>query len=78
MRQRLEEHLKGLDRLPSGHNRRHFQKALLLALIGVDELPAGPDLQPIAEARLARGEVVQVSSRDLHGASIISLLGQRE
>lgn len=47
MRQRLEEHLKGLDHLPSGQNRVHFQKALPLAPFGGDELPASPDLQPI-------------------------------
>jgi len=33
-------------------NRLHFQKALLLALIGIDEAPADPALQPIAEALL--------------------------
>lgn len=34
-------------------NRMHFQKALMLALIGIDELPADPDLAPIAAALLA-------------------------
>ena len=34
-------------------NRLHFQKALLLALIGIDEPPADPDLLPIGRALLA-------------------------
>ena len=34
-------------------NRMHFQKALMLALIGIDELPADPALQPIGRALLA-------------------------
>jgi putrescine carbamoyltransferase len=34
-------------------NRLHFQKALMLALIGIDELPADPDLQEIGRALLA-------------------------
>ena len=34
-------------------NRMHFQKALLVALIGIDELPADPDLQEIGQALLA-------------------------
>jgi ornithine carbamoyltransferase len=34
-------------------NRLHFQKALMLALIGIDELPADPALQPIGRALLA-------------------------
>jgi ornithine carbamoyltransferase len=34
-------------------NRLHFQKALLLALIGIDELPADPDLQEIGRALLS-------------------------
>ena len=28
----------------------HFQKALMLALIGLDELPEDPDLREIGEA----------------------------
>ena len=31
----------------------HFQKALMLALIGIDELPADPALQAIGEALLS-------------------------
>jgi ornithine carbamoyltransferase len=38
---------------PQAQNRMHFQKALMLALIGLDELPADPDLQPIGKALLA-------------------------
>jgi len=34
-------------------NRMHFQKALMLALIGIDALPADPDLQAIGKALLA-------------------------
>jgi aspartate carbamoyltransferase catalytic subunit len=33
-------------------NRMHFQKALLIALIGIDELPFDPDLQEIGRALL--------------------------
>jgi len=39
--------------LDEAENRKHFQKALLLALIGIDDPPADPDLQPIARALLA-------------------------
>lgn len=38
---------------PQAENRMHFQKALMLALIGIDELPADPRLQPIGKALLA-------------------------
>jgi len=38
---------------PQAENRLHFQKALMLALIGIDELPADPDLQQIGRALLA-------------------------
>jgi ornithine carbamoyltransferase len=38
--------------LDEAENRKHFQKALLLALIGSDELPTDPALQPIARALL--------------------------
>ena len=38
---------------PQAENRLHFQKALMLALIGIDELPAEPDLQEIGRALLA-------------------------
>ncbi|MFA4965438.1 MAG: ornithine carbamoyltransferase [Thermoleophilia bacterium] len=38
---------------PQAQNRMHFQKALLLALIGIDELPADPELRPIGAALLA-------------------------
>jgi ornithine carbamoyltransferase len=38
---------------PQAQNRMHFQKALMLALIGIDELPADPDLQPIGRALLS-------------------------
>jgi ornithine carbamoyltransferase len=38
---------------PQAQNRMHFQKALMLALIGIDELPADPDLQEIGRALLA-------------------------
>ena len=34
-------------------NRMHFQKALMLSLIGIDELPSDPDLRPIGEMLLA-------------------------
>ena len=37
---------------PQAQNRMHFQKALMLALIGIDELPSDPDLQPIGKALL--------------------------
>jgi putrescine carbamoyltransferase len=38
--------------LDEAENRKHFQKALLLALIGIGELPADPELQPIGAALL--------------------------
>ena len=38
---------------PQAQNRMHFQKALMLALIGLDGLPSEPDLQPIGKALLA-------------------------
>jgi len=38
---------------PQAQNRLHFQKALLLALIGLDELPADPELAEIARAVVA-------------------------
>jgi ornithine carbamoyltransferase len=38
---------------PQAQNRMHFQKALMLAVIGIDELPDDPDLQPIGEALLS-------------------------
>jgi ornithine carbamoyltransferase len=38
--------------LDEAENRKHLQKALLLALIGVDRMPADPELQPIARALL--------------------------
>ena len=38
---------------PQAQNRMHFQKALMLALIGIDELPADPELQPIGRALLS-------------------------
>jgi putrescine carbamoyltransferase len=34
-------------------NRKHLQKAVLLALIGIDALPADPDLRRIGEALLS-------------------------
>ncbi len=34
-------------------NRKHLQKAVLLALIGIGELPSDPDLQPIGRALLS-------------------------
>ena len=34
-------------------NRKHFQKGLLLALIGIDDLPADPDLHEIGRALLS-------------------------
>jgi len=37
---------------PQAQNRLHFQKALMLALIGLDELPADPELHEIARALL--------------------------
>ena len=39
--------------LDEAENRKHFQKALLLALIGIDALPSDPELQPIARALLS-------------------------
>jgi ornithine carbamoyltransferase len=39
--------------LDEAENRKHFQKALLLALIGIDDLPGDPELQPIARAVLS-------------------------
>jgi ornithine carbamoyltransferase len=39
--------------LDEAENRKHFQKALLLALIGIDDLPADPNLQEIGRALLA-------------------------
>ena len=38
---------------PQAENRMHFQKALMLALIGIDELPSDPRLQPIGTALLS-------------------------
>ena len=38
--------------LDEAENRKHFQKALLLALIGIGELPADAALQSIARALL--------------------------
>jgi len=38
--------------LDEAENRKHFQKALLLALIGIDDLPADPDLQSIGAVLL--------------------------
>ncbi len=38
---------------PQAENRMHFQKALMLALIGIDELPSDPRLQPIGKALLS-------------------------
>ena len=39
--------------LDEAENRKHFQKALLLALIGIDDLPADPELQSIGRAVLS-------------------------
>jgi ornithine carbamoyltransferase len=39
--------------LDEAENRKHLQKAVLLALIGIDELPADPDLHEIGRALLA-------------------------
>jgi ornithine carbamoyltransferase len=38
---------------PQAQNRLHFQKALLLALIGLDEPPDDAELGAIADALLA-------------------------
>ncbi len=38
---------------PMAANRKHLQKAVVLALIGLDEMPADRDLQPIARALLS-------------------------
>ena len=38
---------------PQAQNRMHLQKTVLLALIGIDELPADPELPPIGAALLA-------------------------
>ena len=38
---------------PQAQNRMHLQKGLMLALVGIDELPADPDLQEIGRALLA-------------------------
>ena len=40
---------------PQAQNRMHFQKGLLLALIGLDELPVDPALREIADALLPDG-----------------------
>jgi ornithine carbamoyltransferase len=37
---------------PQAGNRLHFEKALLLALIGIDDPPADPELKEIGEALL--------------------------
>ncbi|MGA9078473.1 MAG: ornithine carbamoyltransferase [Acidimicrobiales bacterium] len=37
---------------PQAQNRLHFQKALMLALIGLDDLPADPELHDVAHALL--------------------------
>jgi ornithine carbamoyltransferase len=39
--------------LPQAENRMHFQKALMLALIGIDELPTDARMVPIAQALLS-------------------------
>jgi ornithine carbamoyltransferase len=39
--------------LDEAENRKHFQKALLLALIGIDEVPSDPDLRQIGWALLS-------------------------
>jgi putrescine carbamoyltransferase len=39
--------------LDEAANRKHLQKALLLALVGIDDLPADPDLQEIGRALLS-------------------------
>jgi putrescine carbamoyltransferase len=39
--------------LDEAENRKHLQKAVLLALIGIDELPADPDLHEIGHALLS-------------------------
>jgi ornithine carbamoyltransferase len=39
--------------LDAAENRKHFQKALLLALIGIGDLPADPELHEIGRALLA-------------------------
>lgn len=38
---------------PQAENRMHFQKALMLALIGIDEMPADERMHPIASALLS-------------------------
>jgi ornithine carbamoyltransferase len=38
---------------PQAENRMHAQKALMLALIGIDELPSDPRMQPIGKALLS-------------------------
>jgi ornithine carbamoyltransferase len=38
---------------PQAQNRMHFQKGLMLALVGIDELPDDPDLQEIGRALLS-------------------------
>jgi ornithine carbamoyltransferase len=38
---------------PQAENRMHFQKALMLALIGIDEMPADPRMAPIAQALMS-------------------------
>ena len=38
--------------LDAAENRKQFQEALLPALIGIDEVPPDPELQPIARALL--------------------------
>jgi ornithine carbamoyltransferase len=53
-------------------NRLHFQKALLLALIGIDEIPGDEELREIADCLLPdgpRSPVVPASGRALGGQS---------
>jgi hypothetical protein len=51
--------------LDEAENRKHFQKALLLALIGIDDLPADPNLQEIGRALLAQLQSVVPNEEDL-------------
>lgn len=46
----LAEHHPAM--IPQVQTRMHFQKALPLALIGIDELPSHSDLRPMGRALL--------------------------
>ena len=47
-------------------NRMHFQKALLVALIGIDEMPQEPELQEIGRALLPKSLAAQATAGSAH------------